>query len=451
MNASKTDTTFRLLADATARRDVPADEYARAVAGLFGLGQRCDEVLFDHFELTIRPGQITAIVGPSGAGKSVLLELAGQKLPGALTLPIDRLSRSARPAVAILEGTLRERLDVLSRCGLAEAAVMVTSARHLSGGQRYRLALAWALQKALRRGRTTAVLADEFASCLDRVTAENLCRQLRKLVTRSKLSLVLATPRTELLDALEPDQIVVKPLGEGPRLIVPPSAEPSEIDLPGTQGCRIVGCRGRGVCDHAGRRGCKQRSHGTQADWSIERGTIRDYRALARFHYVAGPPAAHKRVYVIRPPQAQRGLATPEVAAVLVVSPPVPHVRGRNLATDGRYLPRRADEGDPADGRRFLDLLNAEMECISRVIVHPMYRGLGLAVRLVRHALADSPTPLMEALAVMGRVHPFFAWAGMTPMGLMPGTRVPYCYYIAHTGQCRPIVEWLWDKEKIGK
>ena len=54
------------------------------------------------------------------------------------------------------------------------------------------------------------------------------------------------------------------------------------------------------------------------------------------------------------------------------------------------------------------------MRCISRVVVHPQWRGLGLAVRLVRHALATAVTPYTEAIAAMGKVHPFFEKAGMT-------------------------------------
>ena len=53
------------------------------------------------------------------------------------------------------------------------------------------------------------------------------------------------------------------------------------------------------------------------------------------------------------------------------------------------------------------------MRTISRVIVDPRCRGVGLAVRLVRHALEDATTPYTEAIAAMGRVHPFFEKAGM--------------------------------------
>jgi GNAT superfamily N-acetyltransferase len=59
-------------------------------------------------------------------------------------------------------------------------------------------------------------------------------------------------------------------------------------------------------------------------------------------------------------------------------------------------------------------LLNAEVRCISRVVVDPRWRGLGLAVRLVKAALAEPTTPITEALAAMGRVNPFFERAGMT-------------------------------------
>ena len=83
------------------------------------------------------------------------------------------------------------------------------------------------------------------------------------------------------------------------------------------------------------------------------------------------------------------------------------------------------------DRRAALGRLNAEVEWISRVIVHPTYRGCGLAVRLVRHALATAPVPVVEALAAMGKIHPFFARAGMQPVGLFRGQSQYYHYYIA--------------------
>ena len=110
------------------------------------------------------------------------------------------------------------------------------------------------------------------------------------------------------------------------------------------------------------------------------------------------------------------------MAAVLVVSPPVPSVRGRNVATRRRYVMK--------DRRAALARLNAEMECISRVVVHPMFRGLGLAGRLVRHALATAETPFVEALAAMGKIHPLFLRGGMRAVGLFRGRTQYYRYYL---------------------
>lgn len=146
-------------------------------------------------------------------------------------------------------------------------------------------------------------------------------------------------------------------------------------------------------------------------DWPIVPGCRADYLALKAHHYRPGNPMTMMRVLTIRdhtPTATDRFLARPVIpspVAVLVESLPALSCRLRDEALGGRYghlrpKPRSA-------------LLNEELRCISRVIVDPRYRGLGLAVRLVRHALATATTRYTEALAVMGRVSPFFSRAGM--------------------------------------
>jgi hypothetical protein len=141
-------------------------------------------------------------------------------------------------------------------------------------------------------------------------------------------------------------------------------------------------------------------------------GCLRDYGALAAFHYLRHRPAGAKRVLVLadcRPTVvgrfAQRR-AEQRVVGVLVESLPALGCVLRNVATGGRYA-------GWSDRRASARLLNAEVRCISRVVVHPQWRGLGLAVRLVGRALATMTTPYTEALAAMGRVHPLFRLAGM--------------------------------------
>jgi len=375
---------WSVVISASVHRTIGTSQASSAVAAMFGLADGRSETLYDRFALEIKPGMIVLVTGPSGAGKSVLLREVARQVPRARRLEADRLATCAKPAVDVLTGgRLAGRLAMLSRCGLAEATALVTPARHLSGGQRTRLALAAALHAASRSGRAELVIADEFCSLLDAQTARGVCRRVRKLITGRPVALLAATPRPELVADLRPDLVILKPLGAPARV----------MDIP------------------AGRRADEVRR------WPIVPGRLSDYRDLAQFHYLSGPPACHKRVYVVRRPRVARrrwweDIAYPDPAAVLVISPPLMNVRGRNVATGGRYAGR--------DRREAIARLNREMECISRVVVHPTVRGRGLAERLVLHALATAQTPMVEALAAMGRVHPFFERAGMSPTYLEP-------------------------------
>lgn len=380
--------------NASVSRPIARGGEAARVAAMFGLTGCADETLYRDFRLTLRAGQIVAVVGPSGAGKSVLLDEVARQVPGALRLEAEALSlREACAAKLLAGGSLPERLATLSRCGLAEAGALITPAGRLSGGQRYRLALARALHAARRRRTGALVIADEFAASLDAATGETLCRRVRKLVTGSGLALLVATPRAELLEALGADQVVVKPMGRPARLV-----RPERAALPGP------------------------------GHWPVERGRLSDYDPLSRFHYLTGPPALHKRVYVVRTSAGTAETGGPRSAGVLIVSPPLLRVRGRNVATGGRY-------GGP-DRRAAAALLNAEVEAISRVIVHPVYRGCGLAGRLIRHALMHAETPMVEALAAMGAVHPLFEKAGMKYAGRFQGN-LEYAYYICPRSPAR--------------
>lgn len=154
----------------------------------------------------------------------------------------------------------------------------------------------------------------------------------------------------------------------------------------------------------------------------IDRGHMRDYRALARFHYRAARPATVCHIVAVRwrPPGADEECdaaasavapdqsAAPRpgeiTAGVAVLSYPTPVARGRDraLGLRGRGYGER------------LRFANAHVRTISRVIVHPTFRALGLSTLLVRRLIDLCPTRYVEALACMGRAHPLFDRAGMT-------------------------------------
>ncbi|MGH7133752.1 MAG: hypothetical protein ACREJO_17630 [Phycisphaerales bacterium] len=148
---------------------------------------------------------------------------------------------------------------------------------------------------------------------------------------------------------------------------------------------------------------------------TIEPGSIDDYRALAHLHYRAAEPATIDLVHRATDPQdpwprpsglcAAANQPTLLPAAVLVISRPPLNGAWRSLAWPG-WL----DHLSPRD--RAL-AINHELRTISRVIVRPPYRALGLARRLVARYLAAPLTPRTEALAAMAATSPFFERAGM--------------------------------------
>jgi len=143
----------------------------------------------------------------------------------------------------------------------------------------------------------------------------------------------------------------------------------------------------------------------------IQRGSRSDYLALASFHYKGAHPGAITSVFSAvheAPTVIGRYLAREAercVIGVLVRSLPHLGCSLRDRATHGRYR--------GLGGKASASLINREVRTISRVVIDPRWRGVGLAVQLVKHALLQPETVFTEALAAMGHVHPFFERAGM--------------------------------------
>jgi ABC-type ATPase with predicted acetyltransferase domain len=57
--------------------------------------------------------------------------------------------------------------------------------------------------------------------------------------------------------------------------------------------------------------------------------------------------------------------------------------------------------------------VNQNIRTISRLIVHPAYRGLGLASILIKCILNNCTTRYTETLATMAKAHPLFRKSGM--------------------------------------
>ena len=152
----------------------------------------------------------------------------------------------------------------------------------------------------------------------------------------------------------------------------------------------------------------------------IQRGAREDWDRLAPLHYRSHHAGAVSAIFrmVYKPMRnaecgvrserinGENGAARETLVGVIVYSCSPLSLAARNRATGGRYRVGR----NLAAGR----LVNEELRIVSRVVIAPNWRGLGLASRLVAETLPRVGTPYVEALAAMGRVHPFFEQAGMT-------------------------------------
>jgi GNAT superfamily N-acetyltransferase len=167
----------------------------------------------------------------------------------------------------------------------------------------------------------------------------------------------------------------------------------------------------------------------------FRKGTFADYLALERFHYRKARPATVAGIWValhrhraVAPSGA--GHIRTRLAAVAVLSYPTLACAARDKALGLHYL-------DPAERIRFI---NANVRTISRVIVHPTYRSIGLAAALVRRILRARPARYIETLAVMAHVHTFFDAAGMRRV-FMPGDFRKPVYFL------HPFIQKRWQED----
>ncbi len=321
----------------------------------------------ERIRTTLARGRIAFLSGPSGSGKSTAMRTLAQQLQARdqrVIVHADTIAPGVR-LIDILgpEVSPEQTLRHLASFGLAEPALMARTIKELSEGQRHRAQLARTFFDA-RRTHTKWVLIDEFAAVLDRVTALGLAATIARETRAAGIRLVCAAAHDDLSATLRPDLLVAFGLDDSWRVATSPDES--------SPGLKIT----------------------------IEPGDQADMDALLPHHYIAGKPAT--RVGFLRAIDNTHS----NLAGVLVVSMPTLNGAWREQAWPGRYAGR--------DRRAAARRINTELRCISRVIIDPRYRGLGIATRLVRTYLDSPLSPATEAVAAMGGICPFFERAGMT-------------------------------------
>lgn len=189
------------------------------------------EPVLERASLGVEDGQFVSLVGPSGSGKSSLLRAViglQEPLAGTVEREVARPDvailfqddallpwKTARDNVALgltLNGMPRrqalERADRwLERVGLAGFGHRFP--RHLSGGQRKRVALAQVLAREPK-----LLLMDEPFASLDAIVRARIIQDVAALVERERISVLLVTHDLEEAISLS-DHIYL--LSRGPR------------------------------------------------------------------------------------------------------------------------------------------------------------------------------------------------------------------------------------------
>jgi ABC-type lipoprotein export system ATPase subunit/GNAT superfamily N-acetyltransferase len=329
-------------------------ERALVVAESFGLGvDEAQKFKVLDAELKIGPKDIVYVTGDSGSGKSVLLRAIRQDLGDeAIDLSEVRIEAD-KPLIETVGASVEEGLDLLSRVGLNDAFLFLRTYNQLSDGQKYRYRIA----KLIESGKQWWLM-DEFAATLDRDTAKIVAFNLQKLARQQGKAVIAATTHGDLFEDLSPSVHVHKRFGEEITINYYANKPASECSL--------------------------------TKEMVIEGGYLSDWRRLSGFHYRSHHAGASREVYRLR-----RGI---ELCGVIVYCYPPPGCGGRRLVLPGRMS---------------MMGLNLGLSTISRIVIHPKYRSIGLGAKLIRETLPRVGTPCVEMIAVMAKYNPFAEKAGM--------------------------------------
>jgi len=335
------------------------------VAEGFGLGLDQWEkfIVYDNVELKIGPTDIVYITGDSGSGKSVLLKALEKDIKQDMGLTCinitDILPESGKPLIETVGKTLEEALELLSKVGLNDAFLFLRSYEQLSDGQKYRYKIA-----KMMESKAQFWIMDEAMATLDRDTAKIVAYNLQKLARQQGKAVLAATTHTDLFEDLNPSVHIHKRFGKE-ICIVYYTNEPARE-------CSLI------------------------KEMHVEQGATEDWRRLAGFHYRSHKIVGPRKIFCLK-----RG---EELCGVIVYCYPPPTCFGRRLV-----LPKMS-----------MKELNEKLSIISRVVVHPKYRTIGLGVKLVRETLAKAGTPYVEMPAVMAKYNPFGEKAGMRKIAEQP-------------------------------
>ena len=328
-------------------------ERTKEVAEAFGLGvdQTRQFTLYDNINIHIKPTDIVLITGDSGSGKSALLKAIKADLGTEAQDTKDLAIDPNKPIIETVGANTTQAIEALSQVGLNDAFLFLRPYRQLSDGQKHRYQTA-----QLAQSQKPFWIIDEFTSTLDRDTAKILAFNLQKQARKQGKAVIAATTHKDLLKDFAPNVHIHKRYGKEVTVKYYPKVK--------AQNCSLT------------------------HQMTIQQGTKADYKTLSQFHYRTSRLPAPRKIFTLK----RKG----ELCGVIVYSYPSPITFGRAKVWKGN-----------------IQQLQKEISIISRVVIHPKYRSIGLGAKLIAETLSQAGTPYIETVAVMAKYNPFFEKAGM--------------------------------------
>jgi ABC-type ATPase with predicted acetyltransferase domain len=312
------------------------------------------------------------ITGISGSGKSTLLKSLSDmhdfdSIRYSTHTMYSMFKSEDRPLIDCLGSSFENALSLLNSVGLSEAFIYFKSFKQLSEGQKYRFYLAKLLELD-----NEVILVDEFASMLDRITANIVSYNYQKAVRRYGKRLILATSHDDLTGSLCPSHRITF-LYSGEHKIEKLKYPRNNHRPPYLDEIEFV-------------------SIGQGSDTS-----------LLKYHYKNTKlPAMITSMY--------NALFRGYPIGLIVYSIPIrTYMLGQFNMTPKE---RERYESLSVDEKRLLSGNNTAI--VSRVVIHPTFRGIGLGAHLLRETLPRVNKRVIVLSSVMSNYIAFCESAGMT-------------------------------------
>lgn len=332
------------------------------IAEAFGLGidEEKEFNIYDNFKFQLRSNDIVYVTGSSGSGKSWILKNVFAKFKNSLSIDDIKIDENE----ILIEGVgedLNDGLKKLNLAGLGDAFLYLRKYSQLSDGQKYRYKIAKFIDLD-----TDIWIIDEACVKLDRTTAKIVSFNLQKIARKLNKCVICATTHEDLLESLKPSLCIRKGFE-------------SEVKIERYE-----------VKDFS------EKIEDIYRFIKVEEGTKEDYEKLKKFHYRQAGIGAIKNIYRMKLKE--------DIIGIVVITYPHLALKGRNVYTNNKYSKMTKEN---------CKKINEEFECIARVILHPSYRGIGLAYYMLKEYFKLSKSKYIETVAVMAQYTPFFEKSGM--------------------------------------